>query len=70
MLRLEEEPWYRAWHDALHRAVAAHMTLARTVESPERELAQKEYDEALAAYHVLAPMVSSMVQAAGKARGI
>jgi hypothetical protein len=29
MLKLEKEPWYRAWHDAVHRAVAAHITLAR-----------------------------------------
>ena len=54
MLRLEEEPWYRAWHDALHRAVAAHITLARAADAPARQVAQKQYDEALAVYHVLA----------------
>jgi hypothetical protein len=61
MSKLEEEPWYRAWHEALHRAVAAHMTIARSVEPPEREAAQKEYNEALAAYHNLAPLISSII---------
>jgi hypothetical protein len=60
MLRLEEEPWYRAWHDALHRAVAAHITLARAADASARQVAQKQYDEALAAYLVLAPLISSM----------
>jgi hypothetical protein len=61
MSKLEDEPWYREWHEALHRALGARITLARRVEPPEREAAQKEYNEALAAYHILAPLISSIV---------
>jgi hypothetical protein len=35
-------------------------SLARA-DPPARQVAQKQYDEALAAYHVLAPWISSMI---------
>jgi hypothetical protein len=57
MNNLEDEAWYREWHEALHRAVAAHFTLVRS--AAPCELAHKEYNEALAAYHKLAPLIFS-----------
>ncbi len=52
----EDQPWYREWHEALHRVIstARDRTVAGT---PEREAAEREYDAALAEFRKIANQV-------------
>jgi hypothetical protein len=49
-IRPEDQPWYRQWHEALERVIAAQMARDATKPgTPEREVAERECDASLAA---------------------
>ena len=53
--RFEDQPWYREWHEALERAIAASMARDRTmVGTPEREAAERDYEAAMEAFREIA----------------
>jgi hypothetical protein len=48
---LEDQPWYREWHEMLERVIAAQMARDSTKpDTAEREVADREYQAALAAF--------------------
>jgi hypothetical protein len=55
MPRVEDEPWYQQWREALNRVIAAQMARdASRPGTPEREAAERAYDAAFAAFSALA----------------
>jgi hypothetical protein len=54
----EDQPWYREWREALDRVISTTMARDRTVAgTPEREVAEREYDAALAEFRRIANQV-------------
>jgi len=56
--RVEDEPWYREWREALDRVIRAQMARdAARPGTPQREAADLEYDAAFAVFSALAKQV-------------
>jgi len=55
--KLEDQPWYREWHETLERVIAAQMARDSTkADTSERE-ADREYQSALARFRALAKKI-------------
>lgn len=58
MSRVEDEPWYQEWREALDRVIGAQMARdAARPGTPQREAADREYDAAFAVFCALAKQV-------------
>jgi hypothetical protein len=56
--KAEDQPWYAEWHQALERVIAAQMARDSTHPStPEREIAEREYQAALAVFRSVAEQI-------------
>jgi hypothetical protein len=55
----EDQPWYREWREALERVIAAQMARDATKPvTPEREIADREYEAAFAVFRSIANQVA------------
>jgi hypothetical protein len=56
--RFDEQPWYQQWRETLDKVIAAQMQRDSTKPgTPERKLADEEYEVAFAAFRALANQV-------------
>jgi hypothetical protein len=56
--RTEEPPWYQQWREALERVIAAQMARDAAKEgTPERKVADREYDSAFEAFRAIASQI-------------
>jgi hypothetical protein len=54
-IRMEDQPWYQQWRNALERVIAASMAVDATmVGTPERLVAKHEHEAALAEFRKIA----------------
>jgi hypothetical protein len=52
--RFDEQPWYQQWRETLDKVIAAQMRRDSTTPgTPERKLADEEYEVAFAAFRML-----------------
>jgi hypothetical protein len=53
--KLEDQPWYPEWKQSMDRVVATRLALDATrPNTPTREVAEDEYQDALASHQALA----------------
>jgi hypothetical protein len=54
-VKFEDQPWYPAWKKSIDRVVATRLALDATKPgTPEREVAEREYENALTVHRLLA----------------
>jgi hypothetical protein len=56
--KAEDQPWYAEWHQALERVISAQMARDSTqAGTPQREIAEREYQAALAVFRSVAEQI-------------